>query len=151
MKGVPAFVIGYVLAAFLIGAGVGATMDVEAAVFGAGLLVGGALVACLLCYWLVGFEGPWWQLLLVALLTNPTFLLSAGMVLYDIQCITGGRRGWECLGAALAIVIGGGALPTPLGGLAWRWFRRRSLLDRGPPGPPHEKSGPGGPRSLKKA
>ena len=126
MKQVPPFVVGYVVASFLIGAGVGITMDLQAAVFGAGLLVGGALVACLLCWWLLGFEAPWWQLLLAALFTNPTFVVALFFVIYDMGCLTGGRRGWECLGAALAIVTGGGALLTPLGGLAWRWWKRRN-------------------------
>ena len=125
MRAVPPFVTGYVVAAFLIGAGVGATMDVEAAVMGAGLLVGGALVACLICYWLLGFDAPWQRLLPAALFANPTFVVSLGAVLMDFGCIVGSRRGWDCLLAALAIVIGGGALPTPLGGLAWRWWKRR--------------------------
>jgi len=127
MKRIPPFVVGYVVTAFLVGAGVGGTMDLEAAMFGVGLLVGGALVACLLCYWLVGFERPWWKLLLVALVTNPTVLLAAGMLLYDIECFTGGKRGWDCFGAAIALVVGGAALPTPLGGLLWRGWKRRAL------------------------
>ena len=125
MRSVPPFVVGYVVAAFLIGAGAGATMDLEAAVLGAGLLVGGALVSCLLCWWLLGFEAPWWQLLLVALFTNPTFVVALGTALFDFGCIVGTKRGWDCLLAAIAIIIGGGALPTPLGGLFWRWWKRR--------------------------
>jgi hypothetical protein len=132
MKSVPPFVVGYVVAAFLIGAGVGATMDLQASVFGAGLLVGGALVACLLCWWLLGFEAPWWQLLLVALFTNPTFVVALGTALFDFGCIVGTKRGWDCLLAALAIVIGGGALLTPLGGLFWRRWKRRSAASATP-------------------
>jgi hypothetical protein len=132
MKRVPPFVLGYVVVSFLLGAGVGATMDMQAAAIGAGLLVFGALVACLLCYWLVGFEGPWLQLLFVALITNPTFLLAAGVTLHDIECIVGRKRGWDCLGAAIGIVVAGGALVTPLGGLLWRWFRRRSPSSTAP-------------------
>lgn len=126
MNRVPAFVVGYVVAAFIAGAGVGATIDLQAVAFGTGLLVGGALVACLICWWLLGFEAPWWQLLLAALFTNPTFLFALGLVLVDIECLTGGKRGWDCFGAAIGMVVGLAALPTPLGGLIWRWWKRRA-------------------------
>ena len=132
MKAVPPFVAGYVVSSFLIGAGVGITMDLQAAAFGAGLLVGGALVSCLLCWWLLGFDAPWRRLLPAALFTNPTFVVALFFVVHDIGCLTGGRRGWECLAAAIAIVIGGGALPTPLGGLVWRWWKRRGTASTTP-------------------
>jgi hypothetical protein len=125
MRHVPPFVAGYVGTAFLVGGGVGATMSVEAAVFGAGMLVAGALVGCLLCWWLLGFEAPWWQMLGLGLLANPAFLVSLGVLLVDFACVTGSKRGWDCFLAAFAIVIGGGALATPFGGLFWRWLKRR--------------------------
>jgi hypothetical protein len=133
MRHVPPFVTGYVVSAFLIGAGVGGSMNsVEAAAFGAGVLVAGALVGCLLCWWLLGFEAPWWQMMGLGLLANPAFLVPLGILLLDFDCVTGSKRGWDCFLAAFAIVIGSGALATPLGGLLWRWWKRRGLTPRSP-------------------
>ena len=43
----------------------------------------------------------------------------------DWECVAGTRRGFDCLVAAMAIVAAGLCLLPPVGGLLWRWWKRR--------------------------
>ena len=56
---------------------------------------------------------------------NPLMLAALGFMAIDWECVAGLRRGWNCLGAAMAIVAAGLCLLPPFGGLLWRWWKRR--------------------------
>jgi hypothetical protein len=53
-------------------------------------------------------------------------LAALGYMAAESDCLIGSRRGWDCLGAALAIIVAGLGLLPPDGGLLWRWWSRRS-------------------------
>ncbi|WP_421997492.1 hypothetical protein [Reyranella sp.] len=125
MRRIHPFVAGHVVAGLIVGAGVGVTLDAEAAVLGGALLAAGAAVSSLVCWWKPGLEAPAWQLLPVALLANPLMLVALGYMASEFDCVVGARRGWGCLGTAIAIVVAGACVPPPLLAGAWRWWRRR--------------------------
>jgi len=120
------FVYGHVVAALIVGVAAGATLDAQAAIMGAILLAAGAMVSSVVCWWKPGFEAPAWQLIPAAILANPLMLLALGFMVVDYECVVGSRRGWNCLGAAIAILIAGVCLLPPFGGWLWRSWKRRS-------------------------
>jgi hypothetical protein len=120
------FVGGHVVVALIAGAAAGATLDAQAALIGGVLLTAGAIVSSLVCWWKPGFEAPAWQLVPAAILANPLMLLAIGFLIGDADCVVGNRRGWDCLGAAIAILVGGVCLLPPFGGWMWRWCKRRA-------------------------
>ena len=125
MKRIHPFVWGHIAAALIVGAGVGATLDVQAAIMGAIMLMAGAVISSTFCWWKPGLEAPAWQLIPVAILANPLMLAALGFMVVDIDCVLGNKRGWNCLGAAIAIIVAGVCLAPPFGGWLWRWWRRR--------------------------
>lgn len=56
MRRIHPFVAGHVVAGLIVGAGVGVTLDAEAAVLGGALLAAGAAVSSLVCWWKPGLE-----------------------------------------------------------------------------------------------
>ena len=52
---------------------------------------------------------------------------SLGFLIVDADCVVGNRKGWDCLGAAVAILVGGVCLLPPFGGWLWRSWKRRVL------------------------
>jgi hypothetical protein len=126
MKSIHPFVYGQVVTALVSGvvAGVSA-LSVNAAGMSAALLSAGAIVSSVVCWWKPGFEAKWWLLLPVALLANPLMLVAIGFMVNDIECALGTRRGWSCIGFALAFLAGAASLAPPFGGLIWRQVRRR--------------------------
>jgi hypothetical protein len=120
------FVRGHVVTAAIVGAVAGATLDAQAALIGGVLLTAGAVVSSLLCWWKPAFEAPAWQLVPAAILANPLMLLAIGFVIVDADCLVGNRKGWDCLGAAVAILVAGVCLLPPFGGWLWRSWKRRS-------------------------
>ena len=60
-------------------------------------------------------------------------LAAIGFMVVDYECVVGSRRGWNCIGAAVAILIAGVCLLPPFGGWLWRWWKRsQAKRDRGP-------------------
>ena len=126
MRRIHPFVAGHVVAGLVVGAGVGITLDAEAAVLGGALLAAGAAASSLVCWWKPGLEAPAWLLLPVALLANPLMLAALVYMASEFDCVVGMRRGWDCLGAAIAIVVTGACVPPPFLAIAWRWWSRRT-------------------------
>lgn len=82
-------------------------------------------VSSFICQWWPGLEAPAWKLWLTAVFVNPVMLSALGFMAVDWECVVGGRRGWDCLAAAMAIFVTGLCLLPPFGGLVWRWWKRR--------------------------
>ena len=61
----------------------------------------------------------------VALMAGAMMLLALGFMVVDYECVVGSRRGWNCIGAAVAILVAGVCLLPPFGGWLWRWWKRR--------------------------
>lgn len=126
MKRIHPFVLGQIAAGLIVGASVGATLDVQAAIMGGIALMAGAVISSTFCWWKPGLDAPAWQLIPVAMLANPLMLVALGFMVVDIDCVLGTKRGWNCLGAAIAIIVVGVCLAPPFGGWLWRWWKRRS-------------------------
>lgn len=118
------FVMGHLVSAVLVGAGAGAFLDVRASLYVALALLAGAVVSSLVCQWKPGVEAAGWKLWLVAVIANPILLASLGYMAFDWECVAGLRRGWNCIGAAIAIAAAGLCLVPPVGGVAWRGWKR---------------------------
>lgn len=127
MRRIHPFVWGHLVAALVAGAAIGATLDAQASAISAVVLVAGSIVSSLVCWWKPGFEAPAWQLVPAAILANPVMLLAIGFLIVDVDCLMGSRRGWDCLGAAIAIVTAGVCLLPPFGGWLWRCWKRRRV------------------------
>ena len=125
MKRIHPFAVGHVVAALIAGVAAGVTLDAEAAVLGGTVLAAGACVSSVVCWWRPGFEAPAWQLIPAAILANPLMLLALGFMLVDFGCLTGSKKGWDCLGWAIALLVAGVCLVPPFGGWAWRAWKRR--------------------------
>ena len=128
------FVMGYLIGAVMTGAIAGAFINPQAAFIGAVALFGGALVSCFVCQWRPGIEAAAWKLWPVAVFANPVMLVAVGFMAVDWECVVGTRRGWNCLVAAMAILVAGLCLLPPVGGLLWRgWKRWRAPAVQAPP------------------
>ena len=125
MKRIHPVVWGHIAAAMIAGAGVGATLDVQAAIMGAIMLAAGAVISSTVCWWKPGFEAPAWRLIPVAILANPLMLAAIGFMVVDYDCVVGSRKGWNCIGTAIAVLVAGVCLLPPFGGWLWRWWKRR--------------------------
>jgi hypothetical protein len=119
------FIWGHVVGALIVGLAAGATLDARAALLGAAVLAVGATVSSGVVWWRPGFEAPAWQLIPTAVLANPMMLLALGFLVVDFDFVVGNRRRWDCIGAALAILVAGVCLLPPFGGWLWRWWKRR--------------------------
>jgi hypothetical protein len=126
VKRIHPFVYGHVVAALIVGVVAGAMVDAQAAGMAAALMTAGAIVSSTVCWWKPGFEAPAWRLIPAAILANPLMLLALGYLAVDHECLTGGRRGLNCLGMAMAILVAGACLLPPFGGWLWRAWKRRS-------------------------
>jgi hypothetical protein len=126
VKRIHPFIWGHITAGLIVGAGVGITLDVQAAIMGAIALMAGAVISSTFCWWKPGLEAPAWQLLPVAILANPLMLTALGFMAVDFDCVLGIKRGWNCLGAAIAMIVAGASFVPPFGGWLWRWWKRRS-------------------------
>ena len=117
------FVMGHLVSAVLVGAGAGAFLDVRASLYFALALLAGAVVSSLVCQWKPGVEAAGWKLWLVGVIANPILLASLGFMAFDWECVAGLRRGWNCIGAAIAIAAASLCFLPPLGGLLWRSWK----------------------------
>jgi hypothetical protein len=127
LKRLPAFAVGHVGGALLIGAGIGGLLIVDwSAVWEiGGTMAGGALVSALVCWWRPGYAGAWWKLWLVATFANPLFLTALYWTWSDRECLLGHRTGWNCLLSDLGPDTVGFCLVPPILGLLSNWGWRR--------------------------
>lgn len=118
------FVMGHLVSAVLVGAGAGTLLDVRASLYVALVLLAGAVVSSFVCQWKPGVEAPAVQLWLVAVIANPILVASLVFMALDWECVAGLRRGENCIAAAIAIAAAGLCLLPPIGGVAWRGWKR---------------------------
>lgn len=120
------FVMGHLVGAVLVGGAAGTLLlDARAGLICAVSLLAGAFVSSYVCQWWPGVEAPGWKLWAVAVFASPIMLLALGYIAFDYECTVGTRRGWNCLLAAIAIVMAGLCLLPPAVGLLWRWWKHR--------------------------
>lgn len=118
------FVMGHLISAVLVGAGAGAFLDVRASLYFALALMVGAAVSSRVCQWKPGFEAAGWKLWLVAVIANPILLASLFFMALDWECVVGLRRDLNCIAAAISISAASLCLLPPVGGIAWRGWKR---------------------------
>ena len=119
------FVVGHLVGAVMAGGIAGAFASPRVAFMAALVMLGGAIVSSLICQWRPGVDAAAWKLWVVAVLANPVMIAALGFMAHDWQCVVGERRGWDCIAAAMAITAACLSLLPPLGGLLWRWWKRR--------------------------
>jgi hypothetical protein len=127
IRRIPAFVWGHVLGAFVTGLVVGAFIDFKAVQVFSGVLLLNAVVSSLICWLWPGFGAAWWKLWLMATLVTPLMLASIAWSLDNWACLVGGRTGWSCMLASVGLDVMVLCLPSPLIGLAARWWRKRAI------------------------
>ena len=126
MKHVHPFVYGHVIAAFVAGAVAGTFFDLEAVMVFSSVLAASAIVSVLVCWWWPGFAAAGWKLWLIGILANPLFLPAAAFSADQYECLLGQKTGWNCMFSDLGPLVAGICLLPPVGGLLWRWWKRRS-------------------------
>jgi hypothetical protein len=120
------FVYGHVIGAFLVGGIAGAFLDLKAVMIFSSLLAANAAVGSLLCWWRPGLEAAGWKLWLVATLANPLMLSAIAFSIDQYDCLTGQLTGWNCMFRGVGPFTVTACLPSPLIGLAVRWWKRRA-------------------------
>jgi hypothetical protein len=130
----PAFALGHVGSALVLGVAAGSLEDWKTVwVFG-GWMTGGALASTLICWCWPGFAGRGWKLWLVGVLANPQFLLGLAWTWVDRECLLNYTGPWKCMFPGMGPAIAIACLPSPLLGLALRWGAARfSAKASGPP------------------
>ena len=122
------FVMGHLVGAVLVGGTAGTLfLDAQAGLICAVALLAGTFVSSYVCQWWPGIEAPAWKLWAVAVFASPIMLLTLGYMVFDYECVVGITRGWNCLLAALALMASVLCLLPPVGGLVWRWWKRRRV------------------------
>jgi hypothetical protein len=117
---------GHLIGAVVVSGAVGAFLpNAQFALIMVLVFVAAAAVSSFICQHWPGLEAPAWKLWLTAVFANPVMLSALGAMAVDWDCVVGLRRGWNCLAAAIAIVVAGGCLLPSLFGLAWRAWKRR--------------------------
>jgi hypothetical protein len=126
MKYVHPFVYGHVVGAFCAGAVAGTFLDLRAVMVFSSVLAASAVVSALVCWRWPGFAADGWKLWLTGCLANPLFLAAIAFSADQYECLLGRHTGWNCLFSDAGPLVAGMCLLPPLGGLLWRWWRRRS-------------------------
>jgi hypothetical protein len=125
MKHVHPFVYGHVIAAVVAGSIAGAFLDLKAVMVFSSVLAAGAIVSALVCWRWPGFTAVGWQLWLIGCLANPLFLAAVAFSADQYECLLGRKTGWNCMFSDLGPLVAGMCVLPPLGGLLWRWWKRR--------------------------
>jgi hypothetical protein len=120
------FVYGHVIGAFLVGGIAGAFLDLKAMLVFSSLLAANAAIGSLVCWWRPGLEAAGWKLWLVATLANPLMLSAIAFSIDQYDCLTGQLTGWNCMFRGVGPFTVTACLPSPLIGLAARWWKRRA-------------------------
>ncbi|MBL6615723.1 MAG: hypothetical protein ISP49_14130 [Reyranella sp.] len=74
-----------------------------------------------------GLEAAGWKLWLVATFANPLMLSGIAYSIDQYDCLVGGRTGWDCMFSDVGPLVAAACLPSPLIGLAVRWWKRRAV------------------------
>jgi hypothetical protein len=119
------FVYGHVIGALTTGAVSGAFLDWTAVAIFAGVLAANAAIGSLICWWRPGFEAAGWKLWLVATFANPLMLAAIAFSIDQYDCLIGQRTSWNCMFSDVGPLAAAVCLPSPLIGLAVRWWRQR--------------------------
>ena len=125
MRRIHPFVWGHVIGALAVGAVWGAFLDLTAVVSFAGVLAANAMIGSLICWWRPGFEAAGWKLWLVATFVNPLMVSAIAYSIDQYDCLAGQRTGWNCMFSDVGPLVVAACLPSPLVGLAVRWWKRR--------------------------
>jgi hypothetical protein len=125
MRRIHPFVYGHVVGAFVVGAGSGATLDLTAVLVFSSLLAANAVIGSLVCWWRPGFDAAGWKLWLMASFANPLMVAAIAFSLDQTNCLLGRQTGWNCMFADVGPLTAAACLPSPLVGLAARWWRKR--------------------------
>ncbi|HYR65038.1 MAG TPA: hypothetical protein VEP47_02860 [Reyranella sp.] len=109
MRRIHPFVVGHVIGAAITGVVAGAFLDWQAVVSFSAVLALNAVIGSLVCWWRPGFEAAGWKLWLMASFANPLMVAAIAFSLdHDVGPLTAAT-----------------CLPSPLVGLAARWWRKR--------------------------
>jgi hypothetical protein len=127
MRRIHPFVLGHVVGAFVVGAVGGATLDLKAVMVFSSLLAANAAIGSLVCWWRPGFDAAGWKLWLVATFVNPLMLSAIAYSIDQYDCLVGQRTGWPCMFSDVGPLVAAACLPSPLIGLAVRWWKRRAV------------------------
>jgi hypothetical protein len=92
------------------------------------VLAANAVIGSLVCWWRPGFEAAGWKLWLMATFANPLMLSAIAFSIDSYGCLVGARTGWNCLFTDAGPDVIGACLPSPLIGLAVRWWWRRRAV-----------------------
>ena len=128
MRRIHPFVYGHVIGAFVVGAVAGAFLDLKAMMIFSSLLAANAAIGSLVCWWRPGFDAAWWKLWLVATFATPMMLAAIAFSIDQYDCLIGQRTGWNCMFRGVGPFTVTACLPSPLIGLAVRWWKRRSAV-----------------------
>ena len=126
MRRIHPFVYGHVIGAFIVGGIAGAFLDLKAVMIFSSLLAANAAIGSLVCWWRPGLEAAGWKLWLVATFANPLMLSAIAFSIDQYDCLTGQLTGWNCMFRGVGPFIVTACLPSPLIGLAARWWKRRA-------------------------
>ena len=127
MRRIHPFVCGHVLGALVIGAVAGAFLDLRAVATFSILMAANAVIGSLVCRWRPGFEAAGWKLWLTASFANPLMVAAIAFSIDQYDCLISERTGWNCMFAELGPLTAAVCLPSPLVGLAARWWRKRGV------------------------
>ena len=125
MRRIHPFVYGHVIGALLTGAVAGAFLDGTAVMVFSSVLAANAVIGSLVCWWRPGFEAAGWKLWLMASFANPLMVAAIAFSLDQYNCLLGRQTGWNCMFADVGPLTAAACLPSPLVGLAARWWRKR--------------------------
>jgi len=125
MRRIHPFVYGHVVGAFVVGGVAGATLDLKALLVFSSLLAANAAIGSLVCWWRPGFAAAGWKLWLAATFANPLMLSAIAYSIDQYDCLIGERTGWNCMFSDVGPLTVMACLPSPLIGLAVRWWKRR--------------------------
>ena len=123
MRRIHPFVWGHVLGALVVGAVSGAFLDAKAVMTFSSLLAANAVISSLVCWWRPGFEAAGWKLWLVATFANPLILAGIAFSIDQWGCLFKPIKGWSCMFSDLGWMATAACLPSPLIGLAVRWWK----------------------------
>ena len=126
MRRIHPFVYGHVIGALVTGLVAGAPLDATAVLAFSGILAVNAVIGSLVCWWRPGLEAAGWKLWLVATFANPLMVSAIAYTIDSYDCLVGAKTGWSCLFTDAGPGVAAACLPSPLIGLAARWWKRRS-------------------------
>jgi hypothetical protein len=113
------------MGAIAVGAAIGSVEDAKAAAVCAAVLGANAILSSLICWAWPGLNGSWWQLWPMATFVNPLMIAALAWSIDQWECLMRVRSGWSCMLAFLGPLAIEACIPSPLVGMAARWWWRR--------------------------